>query len=284
MRERSSYRVVCVLVALAVCFPANAERLKIPVMTPVFVQLDEKVTSKKKDTKEGDVVRSHVWRDVRVDGKTVIPAGAQVSCRVSEVKKAKVAGRKGNVEIRAMSVPGVDGEDVALDGGYDKSGKGRMGVAIATFAIVAWPLIFIKGQNAVLEEGTIFDCFVQAGSSVELPPDTPQTISLGEVSDLSVSVRYDDVETQTKVNKLPIEIVNCAGPVDAASIVTINGQEIEALPLQIDTASRKEQDGCVTAVGTTDFKALSKQFNKGINRFEVEVNGKRKEIILEIEL
>ncbi|MEK7795572.1 MAG: hypothetical protein AAB353_13635 [Candidatus Hydrogenedentota bacterium] len=284
MKEHRVCRIFCVLVAFTICFPANGDRIKIPVMTPVYVQLDEKVTSKKKETKEGDVVRAHVWRDVRVDGKTVIAAGAQVFCRVSEVKKAKVAGRKGHVEIRAMSVPGVDGEDIALDGGYDKSGKGRMGAAIATFAIVAWPLIFIKGSNALLTEGTVFDCFVQAGSSVELPADAPQTISLGKAADLSVSVRYDDVEAQKKINKLPIEIVNCAGAVDAASIVTINGQEIKALPLAIDAASRKEQDGCVTVVGTVDFKVLSKQFTKGINRFEVEVGGKRKEVILEIEL
>ncbi|PJA41279.1 MAG: hypothetical protein CO182_06940, partial [Lysobacterales bacterium CG_4_9_14_3_um_filter_62_6] len=47
-----------------------------------------------------------------------------------------------------------DGAEVLLDGGYDKSGKGNRALTWTLFAVVAIPLIFIKGKQAVLDPGT----------------------------------------------------------------------------------------------------------------------------------
>ena len=135
----------CVLV-----LNATAAEVIVPAGTSVLAELDQQVISKKRKFNVGDIVRAHVWRNVVVDGKTVIKAGAPLTVRISHLKTAKVAGIKGDLELEAVSVRGIDNSEILLDGGYDKSGKGRKALSITMFALVAWPLIFIKGKNAQL--------------------------------------------------------------------------------------------------------------------------------------
>jgi hypothetical protein len=41
---------------------------------------------------------------------------------------------------------------------------------------------------------------------------------------------------------------------------------------------------CQTARAMVNLKKLAKQFRKGINRFEIDVDGTRAEVVLEVEL
>ena len=43
-------------------------------------------------------------------------------------------------------------------------------------------------------------------------------------------------------------------------------------------------DDCAKTRGQVDLEALAKHFTRGINRFEVEADGTRAEVILDIEL
>jgi len=283
MISRPARHYLCSFLALLLSLPAYPEQVKIPVLTTVYVQLDEEVTSRKRETSVGDRVRAHVWRDVRVDGRTVIEAGAPVFARVSKVQKSRIAGRKGFVEIEALTATGVDGEEIALDGGYDKSGKKRVGAVVASALIVAWPLVFIKGKNAVLEKGIIFDCFVQGGASVELVEDSVPVLKIQEFGGLSVAVLYEEIVDEKKKTQLPLEIVNCEGPLDLAAVVTVNEKPIEAIPLTLDESTRSVSDECQSVVGKVMIRKLSEHFTRGINRFEVEVGEVREEVVLEIE-
>src|SRR6185436_11686262 len=145
-----------------------ARDIAVPAGTTFYGETEERVTSrvKKEGTEVGDVVKAHVWRDVTVDGQVVIKAGTPMLVRVSGVKKAKLAGIKGQLELEAVSTKAVDGDDVLLDGGYDKSGHGRKALSISLAAAVAWPLIFIHGKAAVLDPGTVFDCTVESAATV----------------------------------------------------------------------------------------------------------------------
>ena len=269
-------------VALLCCGSVGAESILLPAGTPIYGELDEQVVSKKKKTAVGQIVRAHVWRNVVLDKQVVIRAGAAMVVRVSHVKSAKVAGVKGDLELEAVSARAVDGTEVLLDGGYDHSGKGRKALSITLFLLVAWPLIFIKGKNVVAEPGTIFDCSVQADSLVSVEGMQPIHVRLGDGKSLVVEPLYDEMDPEGKDKVLPLSLRAKGSEISAACVATINGEEVESIPLSLEA---QEEDGDYTLVrGTIELKKLAKHFRKGINRFEVEVADARAEVILDVEL
>jgi hypothetical protein len=274
-------------VALSCCIPSVGwadTLLTLSAGTYVYAELDEQVTSRKKDTAVGDIVRARVWRDVVVEGRTAIRAGTPVAVRVSSVKPAKMAGRKGEVFLDAISTTAVDGSAILLDGGYDKSGKGKKALAWSLFALVAWPLVFLKGKQAVLDPGTVFDSSVQADSPVTLEGERAGfALKLsGGGPTLEASVLYDDMDPEAKQEMLPLSLKACGSSLEGAAVVSVNEHAIPPIPLQL-VGSVKQAD-CVEGRATVNLKLLAKHFTKGINRFEVGAQGLRTEIILEIEL
>lgn len=253
-----------------------AETVTVPFGTTVFVEMDQMVTSKKKDTSEGDLVKAHVWKDVLVDGKLVIKAGTPVYARVAAVRKAKIAGVKGKLEIEVLNVVGVDGRDIPLDGGYDKSGKGRMGAAITLAVVVLLPLIFIKGKQAVLEKGALFDAIVRSPVDVEAADLLSGPVLKVEPA-LTVEVLYDDINPEEKLRELPLRIISDE-PILTAAVISANGVVMKkALPITLDS----EKDG--SYLGLVDFKMLSKSFRSGMNRFEVKAGDESADVLLELE-
>ena len=137
-----------------------AETVRIPAGTTIYCVLDQDLSTKRKLSsfvQEGENVRALVADDVVVDGRIVIEAGTVVWSKISKAKRAKIAGIKGKLEVESTTVEAIDGTTVNLRGGYDRSGKGRKSVSIALAAVVAWPLIFIKGKQAFLDRGVVFD-------------------------------------------------------------------------------------------------------------------------------
>lgn len=279
-------KLLALTLAFLVPSTVAAQTATLPAGTPVYGELDEQVTSKKKETTVGDVVRARVWRDVVVDGRVLIKAGSPLVARVSHVKPAKIAGRKGEVFIDALSATSVDGNEVLLDGGYDKSGKGNKALAWSLFALVAWPLIFIKGKQAVLDPGTVFDASVQSNVDVAVEARTAFSLRVGEPSpELSIEVLYDDMDPDAKQKILPMSLTVCNGAaVNNATVVSVNEAGIDAIPVTV-TGSASESNGCTAVRATTDLEKLAKTFKKGINRFVIETSeGLQAEVILEIEL
>ena len=269
-------------VAFLCCGSLGAESVLLPAGTPIYGELDQRVISKKKKTEVGQIVRAHVWRNVVVDKQVLIRAGAPMVVRVSHVKGAKVAGIKGDLELEAVSARAVDGTEALLDGGYDHSGKGRKALSITMFLLLAWPLIFIKGKNAIAEPGTIFDCSVQADSVVTVEGAQPIHVRLGDGKSLVIEPLYDEMDPEGKEKTLPLSLRLRATEIDTASVVTVNGEEVKPIPLSLEA---QKQEGDFTEVrGVLDLKKLAKHFRTGINRFEVEAAGARAEVILDVEL
>ena len=108
-----------VVVVLVFSLPSalTAEIARVPVGTTIYCELDQRVTSKKKLTSVGDLIRARVWQDVQANGRIVIRAGTPMFVRVSQLQGARVAGRKGSLELEAFSVPAVDGSEILLQGG-----------------------------------------------------------------------------------------------------------------------------------------------------------------------
>lgn len=269
---------------LAVLLPAAAlpaSTVTIPFGTTIFCEMDQAVTTRQKEAyavQTGDIVQAHVWKDVWVDGRIVIAAGTPVYAKVDRMKKARMAGQKGYLTIEVLNAQAVDRTDVPIDGGYDRSGKGRMGVTIGLAVALAWPFVFIKGKNVFLEPGTIFDAVVRAATEVEVP-DVAPAVPVDAARDFQVEVDYGELDLDRKIKVLPLIIQVAEEDLGRARIVSVNGSEIS--PVQINLLGDDvEKDRYKAHVY---FKQLSKYFSRGMNRFEVEVGQMRAEVVLEIE-
>lgn len=275
-------KLLCVYLALllpAVAMPA--ETVTIPFGTTVFCELDRQVTTRQKEVyavQTGDIVQAHVWRDVWVDGHRVIAAGTPVYAKVERMKKARMAGQKGFLEIEVLSAPAVDKQHVALDGGYDRSGKGRMGVTIGLAVALAWPFVFIKGKNVFLEPGTIFDAVVRAPIDVEVAVGSPGPDQASEEPGLVVKILYEELDLEKKIKELPLTLHAAEGSLTRANVVSVNGNEIN--PIQVAVLGDEGED---TYRAVVDFRLLSNHFGRGMNRFEIEMGEHRAEVLLEIE-
>ena len=213
-----------------------------------------------------------------VDGHRVITAGTPVYAKVERMKKARMAGQKGFLELEVLSASAVDRKDVALDGGYDRSGKGRMGVTIGLAVALAWPFVFIKGKNVFLEPGTIFDAMVRASTEVEVSGAASPPIQVEGETGLVVTIPYNEIDLERKIRELPLLLRVPEGALSRASIVSVNGKEIQ--PIQVRVLGDAGEESYRAVV---DFKLLSNHFGRGMNRFEIEMGEYRAEILLEIE-
>jgi hypothetical protein len=255
--------------------------LQIPSGTKLYGELQQQITSNEKEFSVGQKVQGRAWRNVTVDGQTVIAAGAPMVLQISSITKRKIAGRGGDVKVKAMSVTAVDGSEINLDGGYDKSAGNRIALAASLSALVLWPLIFIRGKEAVLDVGTVFDATVPANTGVLVAGDRPRTIHIQHASNLAVDVLYDEVEEKSKA--LPLKLTMCDQAwVGSATVTQVNEKEVAALPIELSAPTAEGQ--CSSAHATVGMKELSAHFAKGINRFTVSSGTESVEVVLDVEM
>ena len=288
--------VKALALALIVSLPSTviAETVNVPFGTRVFIELDQRVTSKKKHNRPGSLVRAHVWRDVVVNGKTVVAAGTPVMVQIGAIKGAKVAGIKGHVELKALQVSAIDGSDLMLTGGYDKSGKSLMALSITLAAVVFVPLIFLKGKQAKLEPGSVFDATVFQATEVRVEDTGPAKIRLTNLlKPLTVAVVYEELEgkSENEIKTLPM-LMTVEGPklltvdgdmIVSARVIEVNGKAIEPIPITVTKATQVDESH-QNARAEVNLRALGKHFTRGINRFTVQVGDVTDEVILDIEL
>ncbi len=283
--------LVAALTASPVVTLAATTSKVLPEGTRVYLKLNQAVSGKRGRAQAGDMVQCEVWRDVDLQGIVLVKAGTRGVCKVESVKHANIAGVKGKIVIAAMETKASDGQPLQLTGGYNKEGKSRMALSISLGVIVFVPLIFITGSPAELPEGTVFDAYsgpdlpviVQGESAAALP-----AISLaGVMSPFTADVILDEfLKPGVKPEVFRIRMTKQGAFPKQVVIDNVNGKPVDALPLEIGTATTT--DGTSEAVGTIKIKTLAKHFQKGINRFEVAFteNGERMavETILNIQM
>jgi len=260
---------------------ASAAEIVIPRGTAIFGELDERVTSNGNRHGVGDDVEGHVWKDVVVNGQTVIPAGTPMALRVSKLNSRNVGGRGGSLEIMAVSVEAIDGTEIFLDGGYDQSGADRYGLTRA-LSYIAWPTIFLPGRRAVLEEGTVFNATIPADTRVMLSDDAVPTLDLtGLADDLTVEILYDEIGQ--RAGTIPMELTLCNREfVREAEISAVNDGPIRPVLVTIITSRRG--DPCHTFGARVNVEDLTRHFSRGINRFTVSMAGATATVVLNVEM
>lgn len=124
-------------------------------------------------SREGDVVRYRVTEDVMVDGRVVIPVGAEGIGRIAEVSSAGRLGKDGRIEIDFGKVPSLDGNLITLHVSERATEQNRS-LELAAGASMAGVLLlgpiglvggyFIRGKDVQIGVGTEF--FVETTRTV----------------------------------------------------------------------------------------------------------------------
>jgi hypothetical protein len=265
---------------LAAATLARAEELVIPQGTVVFGELDERITSNGNKFRVGYPVDGHVWKDVTVDGHTIIRAGTPIELRISRLAGKSVGGQGGALQIMAVSVKAVDGTEITLAGGYDQSATDISGLTRA-LSMFIWPASFLPGKNAVLDVGTVFDSSIPANTRIVLPDGALPTLKLVARPDLVVDVLYDDIDQ--KEGTLPLSLRLCDKEYTReAHITAINDDDVK--PILVTIIIGKRGESCHEFTGRVNLESLKEHFKPGINRFTVSMGGAEASTVLNVEM
>jgi hypothetical protein len=264
---------------IAPTFVHSAE-LVIPQGTVVFGELEERITSNDNKFRVGYPVDAHVWKDVVVDGHTVIPAGTPMVMRISKLRERGTGGRGGAIEIMAVSVKARDGTEISLKGGYDQAEGDRAGW-VRGVSMVLWPAAFLPGRRAVLDVGTVFDASIPADTRFTIPAHDAPTVKLEERPDLRVDIQYDDIDQGE--GTLPFVLTLCNKPYTRqASITAVNDEEVR--PILVTIVSGQQGDPCHNFTARANLESLREHFKAGINRFSVTMSGAVGTVVLNVEM
>jgi hypothetical protein len=257
------------LCASTVAFPAN---LVIPRGTVVFGELGERVTSSSRRFSVGQKVDGHVWKDIIVNGRIVIPAGTPIELRIADIDASGTGGRGGSLAVMAVSVKAIDGTEIFLDGGYNQSGGDRYGLTRASF---------VPGRRAVLDEGTVFDASIPADTRINVPDTVIPTLNLTKLSDFTVEILYDEIDQRE--GSIPLELTLCNSEfVQRANVTAVNEKSIR--PIVVTIITREMLNGCYVYTARVNLAELSDHFEKGINRFTVMMGEAETSVILNVEM
>jgi hypothetical protein len=277
---KTAFPLLGALIVVVVPAAVAADELIVPQGTVVFGELDERITSNANKFRVGYPVDGHVWKDVVVDGHTIIPAGTPIELRISRLSSNSVGGRGGSVQIMAVSVKAVDGTEISLAGGYDQAASDISGLTRALTTLI-WPAGFLPGRNAVLDVGTVFDASIPANTRINLPDDALPTLRLAPRPDLAVDVLYDDIDA--KEGTLPLALTLCNKEYTREAHVTaVNDEEVR--PILVAIIIGKRGDRCHELTGRVNLESLQEHFKAGINRFTVTMSGAEASTVLNVEM
>ncbi|MFO7264697.1 MAG: hypothetical protein FWJ73_00665 [Limnochordales bacterium] len=149
----------------------NLQRVHLPAETLVRVRLLTEINSGRNQV--GDRIRYRVVEDVRVDGRIVIPAGAEGEGRVTAVQSAGRFGQAGRVEIDWGTVPTFDGTPVRF-AVLERAGRQNQELAVAASiaGLMLLPPVgliggfLVQGGEHVVPAGTEF--YVEVARPVDL--------------------------------------------------------------------------------------------------------------------
>jgi hypothetical protein len=156
--------------------------IKIPDGTLVEVESVSTVVSS--DIEAGNAISFSVVAPVRIDGVTVIAAGALATGRVVKAKRGGRWGRAGQLAWKMQDVTAVDGTRIPVQFTRNQKGDSKAGT-VTTGVIVTGLLLlpiapigllwgFKRGEDAFISAGRRYDIFTSGNSSVTPLPETNQ--------------------------------------------------------------------------------------------------------------
>jgi len=156
---------VLVISMLSLSFRSAEEKVLLRAGTQVGLETTKVLASNMLTI--GSTVDFRVTRDIKVEDKVVVSAGALAKGQVVRVEPARGLGQAGYVEVQIKSVESVDGQQVPLTGGnLYAEGKDQQTLAIVLGILVCILFLTIKGKNAVLPAGSSVEGIVATDMNV----------------------------------------------------------------------------------------------------------------------
>lgn len=166
----------------------------------------------------GDLVHFEVGDDVKVDDKVVIQKEAVAFGKISEVEPRRGLGRAGSLKISGLYVITIDGKKLKIT--FDSSDKpgGAAPWVIAGAFWVSWPLLFLKGNPAVIKKDTAIDAFLDENADVLSLQEKQQLTDpkISVVGGLTQSIR-------TSTFLLHAHIENA----EKIALINVNGESVD---------------------------------------------------------
>ncbi|MBD2306084.1 hypothetical protein H6G17_11225 [Chroococcidiopsis sp. FACHB-1243] len=143
-----------------------AKKLTLASGTKLQLELAEELSSK--TAQEGDIVVYYAATNVLSPTKEIlIKKGARATGKVTEAKRARMFGKKGQLNFTVEEIEAVDGTKIPLRSTVEKNGKGRGATMVAVAALVSVFGVFIKGKNITVKPGTLVEAYVDYDTVVE---------------------------------------------------------------------------------------------------------------------
>lgn len=165
MLRRISFLLACCMLSMSVqAVPGHSVILKAGTMIPMSLAHDVHGQS----VHVGQMISFKVLNDIVVDGKTVVEAGAMAQGVVSHVKKARMMGLPGELEVAVRSVTAVDGTVIPLSNeNLYSEGSNRLAAAVVVTIIVLFGFC-IKGGKANLVSGAMVNPCVSSNMQISV--------------------------------------------------------------------------------------------------------------------
>ena len=137
----------------------------------------------------GDSIAFALAEAVVVDGRTLLPAGARVSGRVTQAVPLKKVGGRASLALAFESVEAGSG-DVAIDAAWARLGKSETGKDAATIAGGAAVGTVIGNQAKHNDRGKLIGAILGAAAGTAVAASTPgEKIELAAGAGLEVTLR-----------------------------------------------------------------------------------------------
>ena len=150
----------------------DSETVLLTAGTRIAVVMTETISSDKKGGRKveiGEVISLRVQTDVTdIDGNVLVKQGTLVNGTITNSVKRKAAGTKGKLSFSVDFIKSIDGQSVPVNLKYDFAGQSKTGVAVAAGAVVAAPLLLIKGKPAIIKEGQVFNALVVGDKKIKI--------------------------------------------------------------------------------------------------------------------
>lgn len=141
-------------------------KVKIPAGTTVVLRYAETVSPATKTV--GDSVILTVARDVEVDGKVVIKAGAMAKGEVVKSRTRNLIGIPAQISVSVRSVEAVDGTLVQLSDGKYLEGSSKMVPSIVLSLICCVLFALWKGGDVQIAQGAEITATTMAPFEIEV--------------------------------------------------------------------------------------------------------------------
>ncbi len=148
------FSVLCVNFC-SICYASNQQgkiKIKIPAGTEVHITANKEISAD--SVKKYDDVDFVLSNPIKINNYVAVNAGACVKGRVTDKRNNFILGKPGSITLSDFRLELDNGEVVNLNGELYDEGLARWWANAAWIFCIAFPLLFVKGNDGMISQGT----------------------------------------------------------------------------------------------------------------------------------